>query len=136
MLPPIDLIIAIDTTSSMTGEVASLREEIAGLSELLADLTEDAAVGIIDFKDGSGRQPALRVAPLRRIDRQSVRRLAAFARSMRPGSAACNVDGGRRLPRGLAGGRQRRLAGRQRAPLDRPDLRQPGARQPAAAGHR
>ena len=91
MLPPIDLIIALDTTSSMTGEVASLREEIAGLSELLADLTEDAAVSIIDFMDGCGRQPALRVAPLRRIDRQSVRRLAAFARSMRPGSAACNV---------------------------------------------
>ncbi|MYK86912.1 MAG: hypothetical protein F4018_00310 [Acidobacteria bacterium] len=90
-LPPIDLIIALDTTSSMTGEVASLREEIAGLSELLVDLTEDAAVGIIDFKDGCGRQPALRVAPLQRIDRQSVRRLAAFARSMRPGSAACNV---------------------------------------------
>ena len=91
MLPPIDLVIALDTTSSMTGEVASLREEIAGLSELLADLTEDAAVGIIDFKDGCGRQPALRVAPLQRIDQQSVRRLAAFARSMRPGSAACNV---------------------------------------------
>jgi len=90
-LPPIDLIIALDTTSSMIGEVASLREEIAGLSELLVDLTEDAAVGIIDFKDGCGRQPALRVTPLQRIDRQSVRRLAAFARSMRPGSAACNV---------------------------------------------
>ena len=65
-LPPIDLIIALDTTSSMTGEVASLREEIAGLSELLADLTEDAAVAIIDLKDGCARQPALRVAPPRR----------------------------------------------------------------------
>ena len=75
----------------MTGEVASRREEIAGLSELLVDLTADAPVGIIDFKDGCGRQPALRVALLRRIDRESVRRLAAFARSMRPGSAACNV---------------------------------------------
>ncbi len=55
------------------------------------DLTEDAAVGVIDFKDGCGRQPALRIAPIQRIDRQSVRRLAAFARSMRPGSAAWNV---------------------------------------------
>ena len=44
-LPPIDLIIALDTTGSMTGEVASLREEIAGLSELLTELTENAAVG-------------------------------------------------------------------------------------------
>ena len=36
----------------MMNEVASLREEIAGLAELLVELTEDAAVGIIDFKDG------------------------------------------------------------------------------------
>ena len=35
MLPPTDLIIAIDTTSSMTGEVASLREEIAAPAAVL-----------------------------------------------------------------------------------------------------
>jgi len=90
-LPPMDLVIALDTTASMTGEVASLREEIAGLSALLADLTDDAAVGIIDFKDGCGGAPALRIAPLQRIDRRSVRRLAAFTRSMRPGSSLCNT---------------------------------------------
>ncbi len=90
-LPPIDLVIALDTTASMTGEVASLREEIAGLSALLADLTDDAAVGIIDFKDGCGGPPALRIVPLQRIDRESVRRLAAFTRSMRPGSPPCNT---------------------------------------------
>ena len=90
-LPPIDLVIALDTTASMTGEVTSLREEIAGLSALLADLTDDAAVGIIDFKDGCGGSPALRIAPLQRIDRESVRRLAAFTRSMRPGSPPCNT---------------------------------------------
>ena len=91
VLPPIDLVIALDTTGSMTGEVASLREEIAGLAELLVDLTEDAAIGIIDFKDGCGGAPALRVAPLRRVDRRSVLQLTAFARSLRPGSASCNT---------------------------------------------
>ena len=90
-LPPIDLIIALDTTGSMTGEVASLREEIAGLSELLTELTEDAALGIVDFKDGCGGPPALRVVPLQRVDPGSVQRLAAFARSMRAGSPPCNV---------------------------------------------
>ena len=89
-LPPLDLIIVLDTTASMTGEVASLREEIAGLAALLVELTEDAAVGVIDFKDGCGLRPALRVAPLQPIDRQSVRHLTVFARSMQPGSAACN----------------------------------------------
>ena len=90
-LPPIDLVIALDTTGSMTGEVASLREEIAGLAELLVGLTEDAAIGIIDFKDGCGGQPALRVAPLREVDRRSVLQLTEFARSMSPGSMRCNT---------------------------------------------
>ncbi|MDE2905310.1 MAG: hypothetical protein OXQ28_04410 [Acidobacteriota bacterium] len=75
----------------MTGEVASLREELAGLSALLVDLTDDAAVGIIGFKDGCGGAPALRIAPFQRIDRRSVRRLAASTRSMRPGSPPCNT---------------------------------------------
>ena len=90
-LPPIDLVIALDTTGSMTGEVASLREEIAGLAELLVGLTEDAAIGIIDFKDGCGGQPALRVAPLREVDRRSVLQLTEFARSMSSGSMRCNT---------------------------------------------
>ena len=90
-LPPIDLVIALDTTSSMTDEVASLREEIAGLAELLAKLTEDAAVGLIDFKDRCDPATALRIAALRPIDRRSARQLAAFARTMRPGSTACNT---------------------------------------------
>ena len=91
VLPPIDLVIALDTTGSMADEVASLREEIAGLAELLVDLTEDAAVGIIDFKDGCGGAPALRVAPLQRVDRRSVPHLTTFARSMRAGAASCNT---------------------------------------------
>ena len=91
-LPAIDLVIALDTTSSMTNEVASLREEIAGLSELLLHLTEDAAVGIIDFKDRCDPNTALRVAPLRRIDAVSVTQLSAFARSMEAGSSPCNLS--------------------------------------------
>ena len=89
-LPPIDLVIALDTTASMENEVAGLREDIAGLAELLVRLTDDAAIGIIDFKDRCDPQTALRVAPLQPIDRRSVRRLTAFARSMRPGSSSCN----------------------------------------------
>ena len=89
-LPPIDLVIALDTTGSMQREVASLREEIAGLSELLVNLSEEAAVGIIDFKDRCHPPTALRVQPIQRIDRGSVRQLAAFARSMSPGGSPCN----------------------------------------------
>ena len=89
-LPPIDLVIALDTTGSMQYEVASLREEIASLSELLVKLSEEAAVGIIDFKDRCDPRTALRVAPIQRIDRASVRRLTSFARSMSPGGSRCN----------------------------------------------
>ncbi len=89
-LPPLDLVIALDTTGSMTNEVASLREEIAGLAELLVELTEDAAVGIIDFKDRCDPRTAIRLAPLRPVNRSTVQELTAFARSMEPGGSWCN----------------------------------------------
>ncbi|MCY4429717.1 MAG: VWA domain-containing protein [Rhodospirillales bacterium] len=89
-LPPLDLVIALDTTGSMTNEVASLREEIAGLAELLVELTDDAAVGIIDFKDRCDPRTAIRIAPLRPVNRTTVRELTAFARSMSPGGSWCN----------------------------------------------
>ena len=89
-LPPLDLVIALDTTGSMMNEVASLREEIAGLAELLVELTEDAAVGIIDFKDRCDPRTAVRLAPLRPVTRTTVRELTAFARSMTPGGSWCN----------------------------------------------
>ena len=89
-LPPIDIVIALDTTGSMRREVASLREEIAGLSELLVKLSEEVAVGIIDFKDRCDPRTALRVSPIQRIDQRSVRQLTAFARSMSPGGSRCN----------------------------------------------
>ena len=89
-LPAIDLVIALDTTGSMRNEVASLREEIAGLSELLGKLSEEAAVGIIEFKDRCDPGTALRIAPIQLIDPDSVKRLTAFARSMSPGGSFCN----------------------------------------------
>lgn len=91
-LPPVDLVIALDTTGSMGNEVEALREEIAGLAELLLKLTEDAAVGVIGFKDRCDPHTALRIAPLRPITPASVFDLAAFARSMRPGGSGCNAS--------------------------------------------
>lgn len=88
-LPPLDLVIALDTTNSMTYEVERLREEIAGLAELLAELTDDAAVGIIEFKDRCDPFNAVRASGLRAVNREIARELAAFARSMLPGTP-CN----------------------------------------------
>ena len=84
-LPPLDLVIALDTTGSMSDEIVGLREEIAGLSELLADLTDDAAVRLIEFKDRCDPLNAVRGTGLRPVNRQTARELAAFARSMFPG---------------------------------------------------
>lgn len=89
-LRSIDLVIALDTTASMAREVARLREEIASLTELLARLVDDAAVGIIDFKDRCDSRTALRSAPLAPVDPASAARLAAFARAMRASDSACD----------------------------------------------
>ncbi len=89
-LPPLDLVIALDTTNSMTNEVVGLREEIAGLAELLVELTDDAAVGLIEFKDRCDPVNAVRVTGLRPVNRQTAQELAVFARSMIPGTP-CNL---------------------------------------------
>lgn len=89
-LPPLDLVIALDTTNSMANEIAGLREEIAGLAELLSHMTDDAAVGLIDFKDRCQLVNAVRVAQLRPVNPQTAAELAAFARTMFPGTQ-CNL---------------------------------------------
>ena len=89
-LPPLDLVIALDTTGSMTNEITALREEIAGLADLLSHLTDDAALGIISFKDRCEPGGPIQTIPLQAVDSAGVSRLTAFARSLWPGGAGCN----------------------------------------------
>ena len=89
-LPPLDLVIALGTTGSMTNEITALRKEIAGLADLLSHLTDDAALGIISFKDRCEPGGPIQTISLQAVDSAGVSRLTAFARSLWPGGAGCN----------------------------------------------
>ena len=120
----------------MTGEVASLREEIAGLSALLADLTDDAAVGIIDFKDGCGGPPAC-ASPRSSASTKSP--CAGWPPSpvrCAPGSPPCNTTADEDFAEALraAVGADWRPDSELRSIV--PDLRQPGPRPSPGAGRR
>ena len=92
------------STDGQPGEITSLREETLELAELLVRLADDAAVGVIDFKDRCDPR-ALRGCASASTSSRSVR-LVAFARSMRAG-IVCSVQPD---PRGLDYAQARRAA--------------------------
>ena len=75
-LGAIDLVVVLDTTASMWAVIESLSADIAAVGAVLVALTADPAVAIIDFKDGCGGVPALRLTPL-----QPARRSGALSDS-------------------------------------------------------
>ncbi len=56
-LPPLDVVIVLDTTGSMSEEIAALKQELGNLAEVLEKLAPSVAIGIIGFND-KGINPA------------------------------------------------------------------------------
>lgn len=91
-LPPLDLVIALDTTASMERQVDGLRDEITELAAVLEALSDDVGIGLIDFKDRCDPPSAVRAQDLLKVDRASLAQLRRFAASMRAISPNCNQD--------------------------------------------
>lgn len=87
--PSMDIVIALDTTSSMENEVAGIKNEIVQLADLLMKLSPNAAMGLIGFKDQCERVP-VRSLEITKLTRSSLNRLQGFANSLRSGSSSCN----------------------------------------------
>lgn len=90
--PPLDLVIALDTTGSMQNEVEGLKSEIAQLSELLMAMAPSVGIGVVDFKDRC-EVPTVRTFDLAVMDSTSLGQLQSFANSMAAGGDDCNRDG-------------------------------------------
>ena len=56
-LPHLDLVIALDVTTSMRDEIEGLKAEIEGLSSILLRLAPSVAVGVVAFGDRQWPQP-------------------------------------------------------------------------------
>jgi hypothetical protein len=90
--PPMDMIIALDTTASMDKQVEGLRTEIVQIADLLMKLSPDVAMGIIDFKDRCEPGGAIRRQPLVKLTGGSLKQLQRFANTMTARSHNCNQD--------------------------------------------
>lgn len=92
-LPPLDLVIALDTTNSMDSVVNGLKQDIQELAEVLDVLSDDVGIGLIEFKDNCHPASMIRTLPMQKVDRSGLQRLRSFARSMRAHSPGnCNFD--------------------------------------------
>ena len=91
--PPLDLVIALDTTDSMRDQVKGLKNEIEQIANLLLKFAPSVGIGVVDFKDRCEGRRATKVFPLVEMNDVSIRRLSRFTRSIKRGNyTRCNKD--------------------------------------------
>ena len=91
--PPLDLVIALDTTDSMHEQVKGLKNEIEQIASLLLKFAPSAGIGVVDFKDRCEGRRAVNVFPLVEMNNVSIRRLSRFTRGIKRGNhTRCNED--------------------------------------------
>ena len=74
-LPHLDLVIALDVTSSMVKQIAALKAEVGQLSDLLSRMAPSFAIGMVAFGDRRWEQPTTTFR-LRQISGPTVNRAA------------------------------------------------------------
>ena len=91
MIPPIDIVIAIDTTGSMTDQLRSLQGGVVYLSRILMKWSESPAIGIIEITDQCDYSNRKQFA-LRPINKSSLVNLQRFVYSLGTMHTGCNRD--------------------------------------------
>jgi len=103
-LPPLDVVFVMDTTGSMRNEIVELGNQIGNLVELLNILSDDVAVGIVEYKDI--KEPIssrVRSYPLLRVENgtPSLRNLRSFIRNLKAGGSVDNYTEPEAMDEGL-----------------------------------
>jgi hypothetical protein len=80
-IPPLDLVIAIDTTGSMRDELVEVQSGIFGIIRILDRLSPSLAVGIVAYRD-TGEEYVTRVHPLAPLNGDGLQRTLRFIDSM------------------------------------------------------
>ena len=99
--PHLDLVVVLDTTGSMRGEISSLQKEIAQFTELMTKMTPSFSMGVVEFKDRCDPSSEIRQFPLTSMDASSVTDAQAFVNAIIAGGAGCNDDNPESLAAGL-----------------------------------
>ena len=114
-MPDIDIVICLDVTASMTGQIEGLKREIAVLAGILDRLTPSAGIGIVAFGDRTWMQP-IHVQEI--VPTSNLRQLESFVQILTPNMdpyALRNQDG----PEALATALERGIALNWRAASER-----------------
>ena len=91
--PPLDLVLALDTTGSIHAQVQGLKDEIEQIARLLLKLAPSVGIGVVDFKDRCEGYRATNVFPLVEMNNVSIHSLSGFTRGITAGGyAGCNAD--------------------------------------------
>ena len=90
MIPPIDIVIAFDTTGSMQDELRSLQGGVIYLSRILMKWSESPAIGIIEILDECEYANRKKFS-LQEIDANSLGNLQRFVRSIGQINTGCNL---------------------------------------------
>ena len=90
--PDTDIVIALDTTGSMDGVVASLKAEIVSFTDLMTEWAPSVGIGFVDFKDQCQQPDPWRTFELREITPRNLSDLRGFVEQTQAGSDACNRD--------------------------------------------
>ncbi|MDB4109330.1 hypothetical protein N9558_02845 [Porticoccaceae bacterium] len=89
MIPPIDIVIAFDTTGSMQDELRSLQGGVIYLSRILMKWSESPAIGIIEILDECEYANRKKFS-LQEINANSLGHLQRFVRSIGQINTGCN----------------------------------------------
>jgi hypothetical protein len=76
-IPPLDLVLVIDTTGSMRDELREIQAGILAIVRILNRLSPSLAVGIVAYRD-RGEEYVTLVHPLKRIDDRALKDVLAF----------------------------------------------------------
>ena len=90
-IPPLDLVIAIDTTGSMESELRSLQKGIIYLSRILIKWSDSPAVGIVEIVDQCDYRKR-RLMPITEVNNQTINRLQRFVYALGGINTRCNTD--------------------------------------------
>lgn len=81
-IPPLDLMIVIDTTGSMRHEIRELQAGLLGIIRVLHRLSSSLAIGVVAYRD-RGQAYVTRTYPLSGIDEGTIRGLLEFVSALR-----------------------------------------------------
>lgn len=90
--PPLDVVIALDSTGSMRAQTEGLKTEITQFAILLRELSPSVGMGLVEYKDRCDQQ-TLRSFDLVEMDAVTIPKIQAFANDVEPGGDFCNSDG-------------------------------------------